>query len=319
MSHKVETMMYAGQEPWHGIGEKVETEVTSAAAMKLAGLDWEVEKRSLATVSEKTVDGIPVVGLEVPNYKAIVRKSDNKVMSVVQDTYAPIQNSEQFDFMDSLVGEGLAMYHTAGALKGGRQIFMTVKLSGDYRIADHEVEKFLLLTSSHDYSGPMRVLWTPIRVVCWNTLSAALGPGVQRSVSIRHTRYWRNKQNEAREVLGLAEGYYQKLREQMEQMELKKLGEKVLLDVLEELYPINSPRSKAHVMNRRRKVRLLYRDGRGNSGKTTLDAYNAIVEEYDHRKRHDSKWMNAQEHKFIAAAEDRDGFKRRAFNILTTV
>ena len=129
-------MMYAGETPWHGLGIHVENEVTAAAAIKLAGLDWICEKRPLFTRGQKEIDGIPVIGTEVSGTVAVVRVEDGRVLGIVSPKYSIIQNNECFDFIDTLVGSGEAVFHTAGSLFGGSIIFCTVKLPNDAKVGD---------------------------------------------------------------------------------------------------------------------------------------------------------------------------------------
>ena len=113
-----ETMMSAGREVlWAGQGVKVKEAPTSADAIRLAGLDWKVEPRKMYTAD----------GIEVPDAFANVRDKDNRVLGVVGKRYRIVQNSEAFEFTDSLIGEGVR-YETAGALGNGSKIWLLAKL-----------------------------------------------------------------------------------------------------------------------------------------------------------------------------------------------
>jgi len=171
MAHNIEIkdgqacMFYAGETPWHRLGTQVEKEVTAAAAIRLAGLDWKVEKRPMYIAGQARVDGIPVLGPEIPDKFAVVRTEDNHVLGVVGSAYECIQNAEAFGFLDGLVGEGLAMFHTAGSLFGGRKVFVACKLPESINVGPDRVDKYLLLATGHDGNTLMQVKWTPIRVV----------------------------------------------------------------------------------------------------------------------------------------------------------
>ena len=75
MSANVETMMYVREKPWHGLGTRVEEAPTSADALRLAGLDWTVERKPLLVCG----------GPKVENFFANVRSSDGSVLGVVRD------------------------------------------------------------------------------------------------------------------------------------------------------------------------------------------------------------------------------------------
>lgn len=165
MSANVESMFYAGREkPWHGLGTQVEEAPTSADALRLAGLDWTVQRKPIQVCGGRKVD----------NFFANVRSSDGAVLGVVSDRYQVVQNAEAFAFTDALIGgEGQVHYETAGSLMGGRKIWLLAKLP-DTEIVGDKTEPYLCFSNTHDGSGAIRVCMTPIRVVCNNTLNIAL-------------------------------------------------------------------------------------------------------------------------------------------------
>lgn len=109
MAADLETMFYTREKPWHGLGVCVQEAPVSEEALRLAGLDWEVQQKPVYTES-----GI------IPGYKANVRSTDQKVLGVVTDRYKVVQNTEAFAFTDALLGNGVR-YETAGSLQGGRK------------------------------------------------------------------------------------------------------------------------------------------------------------------------------------------------------
>jgi phage/plasmid-like protein (TIGR03299 family) len=293
MSHEVETMMYAGEVPWHGLGVKVDTEVTAGAAIKLAGMDWKLEKRPIYISGNNTVDGIPVIGSEITGKQAIVRVNDNKPLGIVGNRYNIIDNAEAFDFMDSLVGEGQAIYHTAGSLFGGRKIFILVKLPSSIVVAGVDtIEKYLLLTSSHDGTSSTQVFWTPVRVVCNNTLSAAIKiKQYSREtdiVKISHTKNFRSKLESAREVLKLSQTYYDYMEKLIDKLVSTPMDVSEMKPFVEKLLPAkeDSSRSESMVATKHNQIIHLFSNGRGNDidgvKNTRWAAYNAVTEYVDH-------------------------------------
>lgn len=282
MAHEVESMFYAGEVPWHGLGEKVEKEITAAAAIRFAGLDWQLEKQPLFLKGKNEIDGIPVIGNSVPNAFAVVRPVDSKVLGVVSGAYEIIQNHECFDFMDSVIGEGQAVYHTAGSLFGGSIIFMTVKLPTDAQVGPDKIEKYLLLSSSHDGSQALSIRWTPVRVVCANTLSAAFG-SFSGEFKIRHCRNYKDKVEQARKVLELTEHYYNQIEILFGRLLETSFSHGEMEEFTEILVPTEGNVSKQTKSKRQKLVDLFY-TGQGNVAvkNTKWAAYNAVTEYADH-------------------------------------
>ena len=128
MAHKVESLVYAGEVPWHGIGESVKNEIRWETAVIEGGLaGWKVEKRPMYLASKVGADGIPFVGAEVKDAVAIVRSKDNTILGIATNKYEIIQNEEAFSFVDEIIGAGQAVFHTAGSLCNGRRVFCTLK------------------------------------------------------------------------------------------------------------------------------------------------------------------------------------------------
>lgn len=171
-------MAYFGEAPWHRLGTRLDNPATAADAIEAAGLDYQVSLVSLVTEQQAAV----------PQRKGVVRDDSGQVLGTVGNSYVPIQNSEAFQFLDSVVADGGLCYHTAGALGRGERIWMLAELPGHIRVKNTEdvTEKFLLLHNSHDGSSSLRVHFTPIRVVCQNTLTIAEWNGRGKGVSIRH-------------------------------------------------------------------------------------------------------------------------------------
>lgn len=205
---------------WHKKGQIVDS-MTSKEALELSRLDFEVRKIPLffpeanknltpkesydyphvrrATVGE---DSFLNPLRKVKSAYATVRADNYRQLGVVGDRYEIIQNIEAFDFFDGIVGEGHAMYETAGALGDGETIFVTAKIPSQMIIAKDEIDKYLLFTNSHDGSSAVNILFTPIRVVCNNTLTAAI-KGATNKFTVRHTASAQDKLKLAEISLGI--------------------------------------------------------------------------------------------------------------------
>jgi phage/plasmid-like protein (TIGR03299 family) len=218
---------------WHKLGQVVDS-MNSQEAIKLAQLDYTIEKRPLfinsinpITIEEAKKSKIisrefeyqSVINSQgelekkfIPVYRpvevlkdkyATVRTDINIPLGIVGSKYTVIQNEEAFDFMDSIIGK-LGTYETCGALGAGETVFMTVKITNEMTVNKDVINQYLLLTMSHDGSSSIQIMYTPIRVVCNNTLTAAIR-GNKNKVNVTHTKNAKVRLELAKQTLGLVE------------------------------------------------------------------------------------------------------------------
>jgi len=300
-------MFYVGERPWHGLGTELKNPATSREAIMAAKLDYPVAVKKIYTEDQ----------IEIPEHFATVRCDNNEPLGVVGGQYTPVQNVEAFDFFDSVVGEKLAMYHTAGALGKGEKIWILAKLPDIIKVTkDDIVEKFLLLSNSHDGKSALRMFFTPVRVVCQNTLNAALS-SVKDGISIRHTGNIKTKIREAQRALGIALTFYSDFEKATTAMVEKKLDSN---DV--NTYFLSLLMDKDEVeMSTRKENQLedllgLFDHGRGNElpevRHSLWSAYNACTEYSDHFRsvKNDSPSNRLKSIWFGSGAD----FKMEAYN-----
>jgi phage/plasmid-like protein (TIGR03299 family) len=195
------------EKAWHGLGQIVSDYPTSAEALQFAGLDFTVVKRKLFTYdNENNFAGsnTPTPKIEVPNYFATVRNDTEQVLGVVGKDYEVVQNRDAFSFFDAIVGGDGIQYETAGALGKGERIFITAKLPNYIKVGREDlIEKYLFLTTSHDGFGSITAAFTPVRIVCANTLNAAMRNHTN-SIKIWHTANAKERLEQAHKVMGIA-------------------------------------------------------------------------------------------------------------------
>lgn len=226
MAANVETMFYVREKPWHGLGTMVMEAPDSEAALRLAGLDWNVIQKDIITA-----DG----GGVIPGFKANVRDSDNSVLGIVTDRYKVVQNTDAFAFTDALLGEGIR-YETAGSLQGGRRTWILARLPHQYIINGEEITPYLVFMNAYDGSGSIKIAMTPVRVVCQNTLNLALAKA-KRSWSCNHTGDIEGKMDEARDTLLYAGQYMSELGKTFDQLNQIKLSDSKVYDIVDRLIP----------------------------------------------------------------------------------
>ena len=279
MSANVETMFSAVKTPWHRLGVVTEDVLTAQDALVTAGLDWLVK---LEPVHFTTQRG------EIQNIAdkfAVVRETDESCYGIVGNRYTPVQNLDAFNFMDTLVDSGDAKYETAGSLNGGATIFIQMRLNTVLDI-DDDVIPYMLLTNSHDGSGALKIIMTPVRVVCSNTLRMALSSKTANQISLRHTKSITNKIDEARNVLGLTELFYDSFSETVNQLINTEINKRVYDELIDKMFPLpeydkddtTKIRQYNNVNNIREKIRgnwVVEVDNGVDNGWGLLNAYNS--------------------------------------------
>ncbi|NJO01148.1 MAG: DUF932 domain-containing protein [Bacteroidia bacterium] len=180
----VETMAYVGSVPWHGLGNRVEENITLDDFQKQAGLDWTVSKRPVWYPKHDDV-GLHVVNTFSKRF-VIARDTDDRPYSVVSDRYKPVQPKEIFEFFHDLLSMHKMKMHTAGSLKDGARIWCLAETGDSHKVRGvDKVDGYLLLSTSYDLSLSTLAQFTSVRVVCNNTLQQALKNSTGR-VTIPH-------------------------------------------------------------------------------------------------------------------------------------
>lgn len=276
MAHNInQNRMFCVGTAWHDVGVRVDSEQTAEQAIKLAQLDYNVEQTPLFA-NEKQVEG----------HVAITRADTKEILGITTPKYKIVQNVNAFSFFDVVVGEGQAVYHSAGVLGQGEKIWILAKLPNDIIInSEDKVEKYLCLSNSHDGKSSLKMYFTPVRVVCQNTLNMSMADA-KNGIAIRHTGNIKFKIDEARRVLGISIDYYKQYEQIAKQLEEKPLTisevegyfDKVLgIDETEEI----STRKE----NIKSDLLTLFEGGRGQklgNIHSAWKAYNAVTEYVDH-------------------------------------
>src|SRR6516225_7437680 len=230
MAHEIESMAYFGELPWHRLGTALaEGDLYDwPSASRKAGLDWTVELVPLQTADTQAQ----------VTHRAVRRTSDSRVLGVVGPKYAALQNRDAFQWFAPFLDAREAALHTAGSLKGGSRVWVLAKLNRDPLVIAEgdEVEKYILLSHGHDGSLAVRCGFTPIRVVCANTLAMAHGSDAGKLIRVKHTESVLENLASVREVMDLAnqefeasaEQYRRLARKSINQADLRKYVRRVL-------------------------------------------------------------------------------------------
>lgn len=277
MAHEVETMAYFGQLPWHGLGTALEEAdlYDWQAASKKAGLDWSVDLVPLVTAdTQAKVD-----------HRAVRRTSDSKILGIVGPRFAVLQNQDAFAWFQPFLDAKEAALHTAGSLRSGSRIWVLAKLNRDpLVIADGDtVEKYLLLSHGHDGSLAVRCGFTPIRVVCQNTLAMAHGSDASRLIRAKHTKEILMNLANIREVMNLANQQFEASAEQYRRLARKSINQADLRQYVRRVLKVEDDQeASSRLKNIMEEVMALAEAGRGNNlpsiRGTYWSAYNGVSE-----------------------------------------
>jgi phage/plasmid-like protein (TIGR03299 family) len=261
-----------GEVPWHGIGAVLDGVLSSDEAIKEARLTWAVEQVPVFAANNRAEP--------IPGYLANVRGDTKEVLGIVSERYKVAQNKDVFVFADDLIGNGRVKctYETAGSLFNGRRVFILVNMPKG-RIVEDEYQPYLCLSNAHDGSACLQVFLTGIRVVCNNTLTAALNTA-KRKISIRHLSAMEQRKDEALQTMGAASKYFHDLEKFAAQLAGKRVN---IGKVLDRLFPASKYMSLRQ-LNSNREVKetikelLKKKDDLQNFKGTAWGAYSAIAD-----------------------------------------
>lgn len=253
MAHMIEIvngksmMAYAGDVPWHGLGTKVPADLTPDQMLEAAGLDWTVYKvPAFAEVGGVQVD---------VNRSALVRNADNKVLDVVSNDWNPVQNQEAFEFFNEFVMAGDMEMNTAGSLKDGQIVWGLAKVKESFELfKGDQIDSYLLFTNFHKYGFSTDVRFTPIRVVCNNTLTLSLQGSVERMVKFSHRQSF--NADLAKDMLGIATDKLQKYKEMAQFLGSKKAKNESVVEYFERVFPLITTKESNKELSRNAKIAL---------------------------------------------------------------
>lgn len=237
MAHELEMvngqaqMAYVGEVPWHGLGVEVPEDTSAMDMMTLAGLDWRVEE---------VESFVEFDGRKIPTgMKALVRDIDGKVLTQTGQNWNPVQNHEAFEFFHDFVEAGDMKMHTAGSLKGGQIVWALAKVQDSFELFNGDkVDSYLLFSNPHQYGKTIEVRFTPIRVVCNNTLTASLNMDAKHQVRLNHRRAF--DAESVKTMLGVAHTKMEKYRNMAEFLGSKRYTNTKLDEYLTEIFGIKT-------------------------------------------------------------------------------
>jgi phage/plasmid-like protein (TIGR03299 family) len=240
MAHMVETMAYAGEVPWHGLGVRVPADLHPTQMLEKAGLDWTVRK--VPAYAEVAGERVAV------GRSALVRDSDDSILDVVSDDWNVLQNHEAFEFFHDFVANGDMEMHTAGSLRDGQLVWALAKVNDGFELfKGDQVDSYLLFSNPHRYGWSIDVRFTPIRVVCNNTLTLSLNTASKNFVKVSHRRQFDGDM--VKETLGVAKEKLVMYREMAEFLGGRRYTGPKLVEYFKTVFPVTGGPEKKKEMS----------------------------------------------------------------------
>jgi phage/plasmid-like protein (TIGR03299 family) len=199
---------------WHGLGTIVDHAMTQEEVIRIANLDYEIQ-----------LNEVHVGGKLAHGFKGIQRSDTGATFGFVKGKYQTIQNKEAFLFFDEFLDQTDGVYQTAGVLKNGQIAWIQAKLPDHITVNDSDIELYVIVSMYHDGKTACQCAFTPVRVVCNNTLQAATRQMKSR-VNILHNSNYSQNLKQAAELMGIKNNYFQQISETFELMAKTKVTRK---------------------------------------------------------------------------------------------
>lgn len=277
-----EAALYTTTPAWHGLGNVVPGGTSDVdEVLKLGGIDFQVELRAVRYSFDGALQ-------EVEDRYVTVRDDTGAALGVVGSRYTPIQNRAAFEFLQDLVETTDVTWESAGALRDGRSVFVSMQLPDlvtiDAEGINDQVVPFVAALNSHDGSSPFRVVVTPWRPVCANTERFAVRDAYTKW-TVRHTASAADRIAEARRTLGLSMKYYEQYGVEETALARTDMAIDEFRKVVDELWPVDedaTDRTKKKAEDRFGDLAYLFEVESGRVGRTAYAAEQAVTGYLDH-------------------------------------
>lgn len=331
MAHEIceyDNMLSVHETPWHGLGVVLDDYPTIAEAQRISGLDWTVRKEPIY-YKQPTEDG-EVVAL-VPDAYAVVRNDNQCPLGVVGSKYEPFQNDAMFEFIGRYMDLANANIETCGSIRNGRVVWGLVTAGETEYVRNDPIAKYLLFKNGFAADQAIEICWTDVRVVCNNTLQAALR-GAKGGYRVKHTQNVHTQVAAIRDALHVEHEYREKLYLAMRDMAIAQLTSQQVEKAVKEIV-VGSPvdvdpewdgeEVKEKITNRQKqtiaKILDLHETGAGSDiigvRGTAYGVLQACTEWSDHFRNYRVGKRNLSEVRFESAMMGvGQAFKAKAFD-----
>lgn len=315
MAHEFESGFFVGQSAWHKLGTTIPIDdprrFSVSDSLELAQLTWTVE---LATAAWMTDDA---QGIASDHFATVRRMPDGSVqhLGMVGSRYKPLQNREAFEWFQPWLDTKEVAIETAGSLRQGKLVWVLAKLNRDNIVlpGGDEISKFLMLSTSHDGTEATRIGFTPVRIVCANTLRAAHQDRASKLLRVRHTAGQLESLAAIRETIDLVDQEFVATGDQYRKLLECKISRSDLRAYVKVVLNVNAdtPDKKLPKRTAKRIDRIvdLALNGAGNTPYeiTAWSAYNGVTQYLTHEAGNDAEQR--------ATSKTYDAMNERAFRI----
>lgn len=301
--------LFVGESAWHGLGQVFDrnSPPTLDEAVKIA-FPWEpVSIPVYGFHPTQMTENLQPVLVPFDDSKIIGRVLPDGTFAkfgIVSDSYEMIKNEDLFRCFQPLIESGLGTIESAFSMKNGAKQAISVKLPGSLNVRGDEIVKYALLSNGHDGQTKAKVILTPVRVVCANTLAVAENKGNKENaiISVKHTK---NVLTNIKNIVNLIDAYNHQFlatEEQFQALATKEINQEELKTYVKVVFNVTSSLEKAFAdidakvslaeqseekerrSNLFDKIATNFVSGAGNKGRDLWDAYNAVTQYLTHER-----------------------------------
>ncbi|MGX1915984.1 DUF932 domain-containing protein [Streptomyces phaeochromogenes] len=274
--------LYASSPAWHGLGQIIPGGTTDIdEVLRLSGLDFEVT--TVPALYEWQGET-----REHADQQHTVRADTGAALGAVGSRYTPIQNRAGFVFLQELVSRYDVVWESAGLLRGGKRVFISIRLPEAVTVdadgINDIVVPYIAVMNDHSGRGQFQCVVTPWRPVCANTERFAVRDAVTRW-AVRHTAGATSQIKEARRTLGLSSQYFERFADEETALARTDIAIADFHQAIADLWPLDEDASSRKRTNHATRLDALddvFRTESERVGRTAYAAERAITGYLDH-------------------------------------
>ncbi len=258
--------------------------------------DWEIEPQTLEANGVDT--GFKILTASDDPSLFIGKPYNDK-------TYHPIANRKFLDLVQNAVGGAGHTIESVGSFRQRGRVFMSLRLDGlnDFTVGDRDFKAYLNFGNGHDKSSTLWVNTSNVCTICDNSFSINLMQLSNDNVSykVKHTRNADSKLPEIAKLVDAACGVQAIFAEELKAADDKEISEDNAKAWFAAFLNPNANLTKIHrgeekistrTKNQHKAMFDLFKNGKGNRGKTEADVFSAVTDYYTHMEGSEKSLSN---------------------------